>query len=92
MLLQSYSNKREVITIGKIDKLYRHSESTILLQRSKNYFIEYNNKIFPNNSHLHLRACDFTSSYHCPYLITESNIPQWYCIFNCCYNFPRMND
>ena len=60
--------------LTKPDKLYINSTPTRLLQRSKHDLIEYKNKIFPNNPHIHLRACDAASSYHCPYPITVSNI------------------
>ena len=75
----------------KLDKLYVDYASTRLLQISKHSFIEYKNQTFPNNSHIHLRACDSASLYHFPYLITGSNIPKWGCILNCCYDFPRVN-
>ena len=65
--------------------------STRLLQRSKNYFIEYKNQAFPNNSHIHLRACDAASSYHCPSPITGYNLSKWDCILNYCYDCPRTN-
>ena len=48
----------EDIIIRKLDKLYINSASIRILQRSKNYFIQYKNQIFPNNSHIFLRACD----------------------------------
>ena len=60
--------------MAQLDKLYINSASTRLSQISKNYFIEYNNQIFSNNSHIHLRACDDASSYHRPSPITGSNI------------------
>ena len=47
--------------------------------------------MFPNNSHIHLIACEYSSSYHCPYPITGSNILKWCCIFNCCSGCPIMN-
>ena len=75
----------------KIDKLYINSASTRILQRYKNDFIQYKDQIFPNNSHVHLRDCDATSSYNLPSKITGSKIPEWECILNCCYDFPRMN-
>ena len=31
---------------------------------------------FPNNVHMHLRACDATLSYHCLSPNTQSNIPE----------------
>ena len=58
MLLQSDLNKWMLSQLVKLDKLYINSASTRLLQISKHYFVEYNNQIFPNNSHIHLRACD----------------------------------
>ena len=51
MLLQSYFNKWRISQIYKLDKLYINSSSIRILQRSKNYFIEYKNQAFPNNSH-----------------------------------------
>ena len=58
MLLQSDINKWRLSKLDKLDKLYIYSASTRLLQRSKHDFIEYKNGIFPNNSHINLRACD----------------------------------
>ena len=63
-----------------------------LLEISKNNFIEYKEQIFPNDSHIHLRACDAASSYHCPYTNIGSNIPKWDCILNFCYYCPMTND
>ena len=77
--------------MAKLDKLYINYVSTIIIQEYKLDFIEYNNKIFPNNPHIHLRLCDATSSYNFPSPITGSKIPKWECILNCCYDFPRMN-
>ena len=77
--------------LSKLDKIYINYASTILLHRYKIDWFEYKNRIFPNNSHIHLRACDDVSSYHCPSPITGSNIPKWECILNCCYDFTRMN-
>ena len=91
MLLQSDINKWIISQLSKLDKLYVNSESTRLLERSKNYFIEYKKQIFPNDSHIHLRACDDESSYHCSSQITGSNIPKLDCILNCCSRFPMMN-
>ena len=91
MLLQSDLNKWRLSKLAKLDKLYINSAPTRLLQRYKHDFIEYKNKIFPNNSHIHLRYCDSASSYHCPSQITGSDIPKRDCILNYCYNFPRMN-
>ena len=64
MLLQSDLSKWRISQLSKLDKLYINSASTILLERSKNNFIEYKKQIFPNDSRLHLRACDDSSSYH----------------------------
>ena len=91
ILPKSDLNKWMISQVEKLDKLYINYVSTWLLQRYKHDFIEYNSQIFPNNSHIHLSACDDASSYHCPYPVTVSNIPQLDCIFNCCYDFPRMN-
>ena len=49
--------------MSKFIKLYINSESIRLLQRSKINCIEYHNQIFPNNSHIHLRASDAASLY-----------------------------
>ena len=91
MLLYSDINKWSLSQFAKLDKLYNNSASTRLLQRSNNYFIEYSNKIFSNNSYIHLRACNSASSYNFPFPITGSNIPKWDCILNCCSDFPSMN-
>ena len=91
ILLQSYLNKWWLSQLAKLDKLYINSASTRLLQRSKNYFIEYKNRIFSNNSHIHLRSCDSASSYHCPYPITVPKIPEWGFIINCCSDCSRIN-
>ena len=56
MLIQSDINKWRISQVNKLEKLYINSASTRLLQRSDNYFIEYNNQIFPNSSHIHLIA------------------------------------
>ena len=72
--------------MAKPDQLYINYASTRLLQISK-----INNQIFPNNSYIHLSACDSESSYHCPFPITGSKIPKWDCILNCCSDYPRMN-
>ena len=69
--------------MSKLDKLYINYASTRLLQRSKIDFIEYNNQIFPNNSHIHLRVCDDASSYLCPSPNSVSDIQKWVCILNC---------
>ena len=74
MLLQSYLNKWRLSQFSKLDKLFINSASTRLLQISKISLIEYNNQIFPNTSHLHLKACDTASSCSCLYLIMGSNI------------------
>ena len=92
MLLQSDLNKWRLSQLSKLDKLYINYESTRVLKISKIDLIEYKNKIFPNNSHIYLRDCDSTSSYHCPYPITGPNIPKWECILNFCFDFTRMND
>ena len=90
-LLQSGINKWRGSQLDKLDKLYINSASNQLLQIFKNYFIQYKNKIFPNNSHKHLIAFDAASSYHFPSPINGSNITKWDCIFNFCSDFPRMN-
>ena len=54
---------------------------------SLNKIIRY----FYNNSHIHLRAFDDASSYHCPSPMNGSNILKYHCILNCCYDFPSMN-
>ena len=87
VLLQSDLNKWRLSHLSKLDNLYINYASNRLLQISKNYFIEYKNKIFPNNSHINLRACDAAISFS----INGSNIPIWDCILNCFYDCPRMN-
>ena len=89
MLPQSYLNKWRVSQLAKIDKLYINSASTRPLQISNNYFIEYNNQIFPNNSHIHLRICDAESSYYCLPPITRSNISKREYVLNYCSVCPR---
>ena len=91
MFLQSDLNKWRISQLAKLDNLYIISASTRLLQISKNYFIQYKNETFPNNSHIQLRACDAASSYYFPFPITGSNIPKRDCILNCCYEKTRMN-
>ena len=91
MILQSDLNKLRLSQLFKLDKIYINSTWTRLLQISNNYFIEYKNLIFPNNSHINLRACDAASSYHCTSPSTGSNIPKWDCILNCCFDCLRMN-
>ena len=91
MLLQSYLNECCLSKLAKIDKLYINSASTRLLQRSKIGFIEYKNQIFPNDSHIHLRAFDSVSSYHFTYPITVSKITKWDCILYFCYYCPGTN-
>ena len=91
MLLRSDLNKWRLSQFAKVDKLYINSALTRLLQRPKNDLIEYKNQIFPNNSHINLKACDAESSYHCPSPITGSNIPKWDCILNCCSGCPKIN-
>ena len=77
--------------MDKLDKLYINYASNRILQRYKNDFIEYQNQILPNYSHIHLIACDSVSSYHCPSPITGSNIPKRGCVLNYCSDFPSMN-
>ena len=48
-LLQSDLNKWRISQLEKLDKLYMNSSSTRILQIYKDYFIECNNKIFPND-------------------------------------------
>ena len=81
MLLQSDLNKLRLSQLATLDPLYNNSASTRLLQILNNDFIEYNNQIFPNNSHIHFRACDAELSHHFLSPITGSNIPKWDCIF-----------
>ena len=92
MLLQSDINKWRLSQLAKLDHVYIYSASTRLSQISKNDFIQYNNQILPNNSHIHLRSCDDESSYHCPSPITGLNIPTWGYILNFCYDCPWIND
>ena len=70
--------------------LYINYASTRLLQRSKNSFIEYKKQIFPNDSYIHLKACDAASSYHRPSPIFGYNITKWDLFLNCCSDFPMM--
>ena len=58
---------------------------------SKSDFIEYKNKVFSNNSHIHLRECNAAPSYNCTSSINVSNIQKEDCILNYCSDFPRMN-
>ena len=51
----------EDITILQILPVIHQFCINLTLQRSKNDFIQYKNKIFPNNSHKHLIACDSAS-------------------------------
>ena len=85
MLLKLDLNKCRLSKFSKLDKLYTNYASTRILQRAKIDFIEYNNQIFPNNAHIHLRAYDAASSYDCTYIIIESKVPKWDCIVNCFY-------
>ena len=57
---------------------------------SKEYYDEYKNKIFPNNSHIYIRAYDAASSYYCHYPMTGSKTEIWDCILNCCCEYPGM--
>ena len=91
MILQPDLNKWSLSKLAKLDKLYINSASTRFLQRYKINFIEYKNQKFPNNSHIHLRACDAESSYHCTSPIMGPNIPKRYYILNCCSDFARTN-
>ena len=91
MFLQSDINKWRISQVDKLEKLYINSASTQLLQRPKNYFIQHNNGIFPNNSHINLRSYDAASSYHCTSPITGPNILKWERIFYCCSDCPRTN-
>ena len=65
--------------------------STRLLERYKNDFIEKKKQIFPNDSHINLRACDAASSYNCYSTINGSKIPKWDYILNFCSDWPMMN-
>ena len=60
ILLKSDLNRWRISQLYKPDKLYNNSSSTQLSQIPKNDFIEYNNQIFANNSHIYLRSCDAT--------------------------------
>ena len=62
MVIQSDLNKWRLSQLAKFDRLYINSVSTRISKKSKNDFIEYKNLLFPNNSHIHLRACDAVSS------------------------------
>ena len=91
MLPQSYINKWRSSQLAKPDKSYINSASTRIFQGSKIDFIEYKNHIFPDNSHIPLRACDTASSKHFPSPITVSKITKWDRILNCCSYFLRTN-
>ena len=84
MLIQLDLNKCWLTLLEKIDKLYINTTSTRILQRYKKDYIENNNQTNSKKSHIHLRACDAASSYHCPSPIVGSKIPKWDCILNCC--------
>ena len=84
MLRQFHLNKCSLTQLEKPDKLYTNAVSTRLLKGSNKYYIEYQNKSFPNNPHIHIRACDYVLSYHCSYPISGSKIPKWDYILNCC--------
>ena len=88
LLLQSYINKWRILQVDKLDKLYINSASPGILQISKNDFIQYKNEIFPNNSHIHLRACYAASSCHFLSPIHGSNIPKQDYILSFCSDFP----
>ena len=66
MLLQSDINRWEISQLAKLDKLCINSAWPRLLEISKNDLFEYKRQIFPNDSHIHLLACDAASSYHFP--------------------------
>ena len=91
LFLQSDLNKWRISQLSKLDQLYINSGSNRLLEISKNDFIEYKKQIFPNNSRIHLRSCDASSSYHCYSPITGSKIPKWECILNYCSDCQMMN-
>ena len=76
---------------GKVDTLYINDASTRILKQYKIYYIEYKNQIFPNNSHIDLRAYDTASSYHCPYQISRPKTTKWDCILNCFADCLGMN-
>ena len=69
VLIQLDLHKWIISQLSKLDKLYINSASTRILERSKNDFIEYKKQIFPNDSHINLKACDAASSYHCVALV-----------------------
>ena len=74
MLLQSDLNKWNLSQLAKLYQLCINYASTIIVKRSRINLIESKDQIFPNNSHIYLRACGATSSYHCPSPIMESKI------------------
>ena len=76
MLLRSDINKVRLSQFSKLDQFYINYASTRILKISKNDFIEYNNQIYPNNSHIHLRSGDAASSYNFTFPITGSKIPK----------------
>ena len=61
MLLKSHLNIWRLSKLAKLDSFYINSTSTTILHIYKHDFIEYNDQIFPNNSHINLRACDYAS-------------------------------
>ena len=69
-------------------KLYLNVASTRILQISKKDYDKLKNQVFPNNFHIHIRYCDYASSYHFFYPMTGSKIPKWDCILNCCFECP----
>ena len=77
MLFQSDLNKCRILKLAKLDNLIINSASNKLLQGSKKYFIEYINQIFPNNSHINLRACDASSPYYCPLQLLDQTFQKW---------------
>ena len=91
MFLKSDINTCRISQLSKLDHLYINSATTRLLEISENDFIQYKKQIFPNESHITLRACDATSSYRYSSPITGSNIPKWEFILNCCSDCPMMN-
>ena len=58
MLLQYDLNKWRLTQLEKSKKLYIIVASTRILQIPKKNYDQCNNQIFPNNSDIHIRACN----------------------------------
>ena len=90
MLLQYDLNKWRLKQLSNFEKIYIYAASTRLLKISKKYDYEYNNQIFPKNSHIHIKVNDDAPSYHCPSPIPGPKIPKWGCILKSFSGCPIM--